>query len=85
MIEKPADRLIGREIKKKVKKLGYLTEKVDSFEGPFYKIVYNESETENIKRPMVLKYLVDLENLNPREGLKKRKEVIVGGRVHFIN
>ena len=85
VIEKPVDRLIGREIKKKVKKLGYLTGKVDSFEDLFYMIVYNENETENIKRPMVLKYLVELENLNPREGLKKRKEEIVGGRVHYID
>ena len=65
VIEEPVDRLIGREIKKKVKKLGYLTGKVDSFEDPFYKIVYHENERENMKRPMVLKYLVDLENLNP--------------------
>ena len=85
VIEEPVDRLIGREIKKKVKKLGYLTGKVDSFEDPFYTIVYNENERENMKRPMVLKYLVDLENLNPREGLRKRKEVIVGGRIHFLN
>ena len=85
VIEESVDRLIGREIKKKVKKLGYLTGKVDSFEDPFYKIVYNENETEMMKRPMVLKYLVDLENLNPREGLRKRKEIIVGGRVHYID
>ena len=85
VIEEPVDRLIGREIKKKVKKLGYLTGKVDSFEDPFYTIVYNENERENMKRPMVLKYLVDLENLNPREGLRKRKEIIVGGRVHYID
>ena len=85
VIEEPVDRLIGREIKKKVKKLGYLTGKVDSFEDPFYTIVYNENERENMKRPMVLKYLVDLENLNPREGLRKRQEVTVGGRVHYIN
>ena len=85
VIEKPVDRLIEREIKKKVKKLGYLTGKVDSFKDPFYKIVYNENETEMMKRPMVLKYLLDLENLNPREGLRKRREVIVGGRVRFLN
>ena len=85
VIEEPADRLIGREIKKKVKRLGHLTGKVDSFEDPFYTIVYNENERENMKRPMVLKYLVDLENLNPRKGLRKRKEVIVGGRIHFLN
>ena len=85
VIEKPVDRLIGREIKKKVKKPGYLTGKVDSFEDSFYKIVYNENETENIKRPIVLKYFVDLENLNPREGLRKRKEVIVGNRLHYLN
>ena len=85
VIEEPVDRLIGREIKKKVKKLGYLTGKVDSFEDPFYKIVYHENERENMKRPMVLKYLVDLENLNPREGLRKRKEVIVGGRTHYMD
>ena len=46
VIEKPADRLIGQEIKKKVKKLGLLTGKVDSFEDPFYKIVYNENDDE---------------------------------------
>ena len=85
VIEELADRLIGRKITKKVKKLGYLTGKVDSFEDPFYTIVYNENERENMKRPMVLKYLVDLKNLNPREGLRKRKEVIVGGRVHYID
>ena len=84
VIEKPVDQLIGREIKK-VKKLGHLTGKVDSFADPFYTIVYNENETEKIKRPMVLKYLVDLENLKPREGLRKRKEVIVGGRLHYID
>ena len=44
-----------------------------------------KNETEMMKRPMVLKYLVDLENLNPREGLRKRKEIIVGGRVHYID
>ena len=85
VIEEPVDRLIGRDIKKKVKKLGYLTGKVDSFEDPFYKIVYHENERENMKRPMVLKYLVDLENLNPREGLRKRKEVIVGGIIHYMD
>ena len=58
---------------------------MDSFEDPLYEIIYNENKTENIKRPMVLKYLVDLENLKPREGSRKRKEVIVGDRVHYLN
>ena len=77
------DKLIGREIKKKVKKFGYLVGKVESFSDPFYKVVYNDNESENLKRPVILKYLVDLENNNPRIGLRerKKKEVVIGGNI----
>ena len=77
------DKLIGREIKKKVKKFGYLVGKVESFLDPFYKVVYNNNESENLKRPLILKYLVDLENNNPRIGLRerKKKEVVIGGNI----
>ena len=55
-----------------------------SFNDPFYKIVLNEDETEIMKRPMVFKYLVDLENSNPRSGSRNRKYVIIGGEIHFV-
>ena len=36
-------------------------------------------------RSSVLKYLVDLENKNAKNGLRKRKEVVIGGKIHYVN
>ena len=47
-----------------------------------YKLLVNLSTTTTpnfIPTTSLITYQYDLENLNPREGLRKRKEVIVGG------
>ena len=78
------DKLIGREIRKKFQHHGYFIGKVTAFDDPYYKIAYEDGDEEEITRGSVLKYLVDLKNDNVKEGLrKKRKEVVIGGQIHF--
>ena len=36
-------------------------------------------------RSGVLKYLVDLENKNAKNGLRKRKEVVIGDKIYYVN
>ena len=78
------DKLIGREIRKKFQNHGYFIGKVMSFDDPYYKIIYTDGDQEEMTRASVLKYLVDLENTNAKVGLRKKKEVIIGGQIHYI-
>ena len=79
------DKLIGREVKKKFQHHGYFIGKVTAFDDPYYKIIYEDGDEEEMTRGSVLKYLVDLKNDNVKEGLrKKRKEVLIGGQIHFF-
>ena len=79
------DKLIGREVKKKFQHHGYFIGKVTAFDDPYYKIVYEDGDEEEMTTGSVLKYLVDLKNDNVKEGLrKKRKEVVIGGQIHFF-
>ena len=68
------DKLIGREIRKKFQNHGYYIGKVTSFDDPYYKIIYEDGDEEEMTRGYVLKYLVDLKNDNMKEGLRKKKE-----------
>ena len=79
------DKLIGREVRKKFKNNGYFVGRVTSFDDPYYKIIYTDGNEEKISRASVFKYLIDLENKNKREGLRRRKEVVIGGQIHYIN
>ena len=54
-----------------------------SFDDPCYKILHSDGDMEEMTRASVLKYLVDLENNNAKVGLRKRKEVIIGGEIHY--
>ena len=44
----------------------------------------SSDEKDKLTRAYVFKYLIDLENDNPRQGLRKRKEVVIGGKNHFF-
>ena len=79
------DKLIGREVRKKFQNHGYFIGKVTSFDDPYYKIIYTDGDEEEMTRSSVLKYLVDLENKNAKNGLRKRKEVVIGGKIHYVN
>ena len=79
------DKLIGREVRKKFQNHGYFIGKVTSFDDPYYKIIYADGDEEEMTRSSVLKYLVDLENKNAKNGLRKRKEVVIGGKIHYVN
>ena len=80
------DKLIGREVRKKFQNHGYFIWKVTSFDDPYYKIIYSDGDEEEMTRSSVLKYLVDLENKNAKkDGLRRRKEVVIGGQIHYIN
>ena len=79
------DKLIGREVRKKFQNHGYFIGKVTSFDDPYYKIIYSDGDEEEMTRSSVLKYLVDLENKNAKNGLRKRKEVVIGGKIHYVN
>ena len=78
------DHLIGREVRKKFQNHGYFTGKVMSFDDPYYKIIYTDGDEEEMTRASVLKYLVDLKNNNVKVGLRKKKEVVIGGHIHYI-
>ena len=79
------DKLIGREVKKKFQHHGYFIGKVTAFDDPYYKIIYEDGDEEEMTRGYVLKYLVDLKNDNVKEGLRKKKrEVVIGGQIHFF-
>ena len=79
------DKLIGREVRKKFQNHGYFIGKVTSFDDPYYKIIYTDGDEEEMTRSSVLKYLVDLENKNAKNGLRRRKEVVIGGQIHYID
>ena len=36
-------------------------------------------------RSSILEYLVDLKNDNVKEGLRKKKEVVIGGQIHYLD
>ena len=36
-------------------------------------------------RSSIFKYLVDLENKNASVGLRKRKDVVIGGQIHHVH
>ena len=78
------DHLIGREVRKKFHNHGYFIGKVMSFDDPYYKIIYTDGDEEEMTRASVLKYLVDLKNNNVKVGLRKKKEVVIGGQIHYI-
>ena len=79
------DKLIGREVRKKFQNHGYFIGKVTSFDDPYYKIIYSDRDEEEMTRSSVLKYLVDLENKNAKNGLRKRKEIVIGGKIHYMD
>ena len=72
-------------MRKKFQNHGYFIGKVTSFDDPYYKIIYSDGDQEEMTRSSVLKYLVDLENKNAKNGLRRRKEVVIGGQIHYIN
>ena len=79
------DYLIGREVRKKFQNHGYFIGKVMSFDDPYYKIIYTDGDEEEMTRASVLKYLVDLKNNNVKVGLRKKKEVVIGGQIHYLD
>ena len=77
------DKLIGRKIKKNKKKETFVGD-VISYNHPYYNIIYENGEADKMTRSSVFKFLMDEKNENPRIGLRKRKEVVIGGQIHFF-
>ena len=41
--------------------------------------------SKKMTRSSIFKYLVDLENKNASVGLRKRKDVVIGGQIHHVH
>ena len=78
------DHLLGREVRKKFQNHGYFIGKEMSFDDPYYKIIYTDGDEEEMTRASVLKYIVDLKNNNVKVGLRRRKEIVIGGQMHYV-
>ena len=79
------EKLIGREVRKKFQNYGYFIGKERSFDDPYYKIIYSDGDEEKMARSSIFQYLIDLENKNASAGLRKRKDVVIGGQIHHVH
>ena len=76
------DPLIGREIKKTFKNHGTFVGVIQKFEDPYYFVVYTDGDEEDLTRAQIMKLLIPIET--PRYKNRIRKEVIIGGKIHFL-
>ena len=79
------EKLIGREVRKKFQNYGYFIGKERSFDDPYYKIIYSDGDEEKMTRSSIFQYLIDLENKNASVGLRKRKDVVIGGQIYHVH
>jgi hypothetical protein len=84
----PRDDLIGRKIQKTFKGYGkkLFVGKITSYDPleKYYKVKYDDGDEEEYTKTQINKYLIPLENVNVRKSAREKKQVVIGGVIHYF-
>lgn len=82
------DDLIGRKIQKTFKGYGkkLFVGKITSYDSveKYYKVKYDDGDEEEYTKTQINKYIIPLNNVNVRKSGRDKRQVVIGGLVHFF-